>query len=420
MIRRYFLFGLITLLFSVSIYAQYEQTGGFARLRGMGNNPYVVDPYFMTTNPAWGGYYQNFLLGDLGSTAGPWAPGGVGQFILGNFHVGGGLSLGAMVTRNDFGGFSIGRLDPGTVIYTGTGTPTVSPLSNLVPGVTALNNNLELFGSYKSGNTSFGLGVAYASTSNEFNPPTGNGSVASASQFGVNAGLVTKLTGSILLDLGASLMMPSATLEPPTGSKIDFSQTFILANVRLFWDISSKLSFVPAIVFATSSGSADTFDVDLASTTLISVGLGLNYHVGDFTLAGGPGFATASITFNPDTLGMISAPHPELSWSAMIFPIWNLGVEWNLTDWFVGRFGYVYSTQSITREDGTTGNITEQIFTTFFGQQGATLGVGFRLGNFSLDATVNEDVLRQGLNNLGGNGPGAATFAYLSLAYSIP
>ncbi|HEX9739958.1 MAG TPA: hypothetical protein VGA29_04215 [Ignavibacteriaceae bacterium] len=51
---------------------------------------------------------------------------------------------------------------------------------------------------------------------------------------------------------------------------------------------------------------------------------------------------------------------------------------------------------------------------------GATVGVGFMLGNFTLDATVNEDVLRQGLNNLGGNGPGANTFAYLSLSYAMP
>jgi hypothetical protein len=96
MIRRYFLFGLITLLFSVSVYAQYEQTGGFARLRGIGNNPYVVDPYFMTVNPAWGGHYQNFLFGDLGSQTTPWGSGGVGQFIATNFHLGSGFSLGAM------------------------------------------------------------------------------------------------------------------------------------------------------------------------------------------------------------------------------------------------------------------------------------------------------------------------------------
>jgi hypothetical protein len=48
---------------------------------------------------------------------------------------------------------------------------------------------------------------------------------------------------------------------------------------------------------------------------------------------------------------------------------------------------------------------------------GATVGVGFRFGDFSLDATDNEDVLRQGFNTIGGGGP---TFAYLTTSYALP
>ena len=60
---------------------------------------------------------------------------------------------------------------------------------------------------------------------------------------------------------------------------------------------------------------------------------------------------------------------------------------------------------------------SETVNTFFTPAPGATVGVGFRLGSFSLDATVNEDVLRQGLANIGGNGP---TLAYLSASYAIP
>jgi len=435
MIRRYFLFGLITLLFSVSVYAQYKQTGGFARLRAMGNNPYVVDPSVMTVNPGWAGYYHNFLFGDLGFTAGAFQPGGVGQFVAANFHVGGGLALGGMLTRNDFLGAGIGNLDPGGLVGqintyledAGFPQPTGSPTY-----VVGLNNNLELMGSIKSGNTAFGLGVAYASTTNEFAPDTGNGAIGSASQLGFNAGIVTKLTGSFLLDVGASFIMPSTDFEPAVGTKTEFSQTIILVNARIFWQYSSKLEFVPAVAFITASGTSDlgtpsttgtATSTDLPSLTLIAVGIGMNYEVGDFLLAGGPGFATIS-SKRPEVANV----SPELTTSAFVFPIWNLGVEWNMNDWFVARFGYFAATLRTTTETAASATaVNELIITSFAGPYGpstvgggATVGVGFRLGNFSLDATVNEDVLRQGFNNFGGGGLTGATFAYLSLSYAMP
>jgi hypothetical protein len=282
------------------------------------------------------------------------------------------------------------------------------------------------------GSTSFGLGLAYASTTNESSPAGGQTATGSASQFGVNAGLVTKLTSSFLLDAGFSLVMPSASFEPGQGNTTESSQTIILVNARVFWNVSSKLAFVPSVGFVSASGTVDngttqtTTSTDLPSYSVISVGLGSNYHVGDFLLAGGLGFATASRTISS------TETTPELSTSAFIFPVWNLGVEWLMNEWLVARFGYVATTQSVTTESNATqtpetNDINEVIVSSFGGPYGvssvgggATVGVGFRLGNFSLDATVNEDVLRQGLNNLGGNGGGANTFAYLSLSYSMP
>jgi len=411
MIRRYFLTGIITILLSVSVFSQYEQTGGYARLVGMGNNTYVVDPYGITVNPAWAGFYHNFLFGDLGSQQGaPFGTGGIGQFVAANFHVGGGLSLGALLARNTFNGFSISRLDPFGV---------VNGLNGIIPvNIPNLDNNLELFGSFKSGNTAFGFGVAYASTTNESTPAGGSTSTGSASQIGFNAGIVTKLSGNFMLDLGASLMLPGASFEPGTGGTSEVSQTIIIVNGRFFYQYSSKLAFVPVVAFITNSGTIENGNAtpstttDLVSNTLIVVGIGINYQVGDFLLAGGPGFATASSTTS-------STPtSPEVSTSALVFPIWNLGTEWNMNDWFVARLGYVASTQNVTTESvASATTINENIITTFTGLQGATVGVGFRLGNFSLDATVNEDVLRQGFNNIGGGSP---TFAYLSASLAIP
>jgi hypothetical protein len=416
MFRRYLLPFLISITICFSLFAQnVKQTGGYARILGMGNNPYLVDPYFITVNPAWGSQYPNFLFGDLGGGNLNFGPGGNGQFVSANFHLGGGLTIGGILSRNDFQGVSISRLDPlGLVNILNSAAGSSS--------VIGLENNVELMGSIKSGNFAFGLGIALASTNNEFNPAQGDGFVGSATQLGFNAGILARLTPRIKLDGSVSLILPSASWDPvaPDG-KLEASQTIILVNGRAFIDISSKLSFVPTLLFLTASGSVDNGLVDpstssdLQSYSAIVVGAGTNYSVGDFLLAGGVALSTFSVT----TPG-IEDVTPELTDSRFIFPIWNLGVEWNLTDWFIGRFGYFAATGSNTDEqDAPGGRISDvnELITTFHQPLGATVGVSFRLGNFSLDATVNEDVLRQGLNNIGGGGP---TFAYLSLAYAIP
>jgi hypothetical protein len=298
----------------------------------------------------------------------------------------------------------------------------VGEINSFGANVIPLNNNVELMGAFRAGNISLGFGVAYASTNNEFAPANDEDGplVQSASQLGINAGILARFTPGFRLDAGASFIFPSASVEPEDGS-LEVSQTIILINARAFIDISSKLALVPVVTFVTTSGTInddidpDGEETDTPSNTLLLIGAGTNYTVGDFLLAGGLAFATQSTT-TPE----VEDVTPELSDSRSVFPIWNLGIEWNLTDWFVGRVGYVATTESNTEESESgseADEIDETIFTSFSRPLGATLGVGFRLGDFSLDAVVNEGVLREGLNNIGGGG---ATFAYLSLAYSIP
>ncbi|QQS37033.1 MAG: hypothetical protein IPM56_03505 [Ignavibacteriales bacterium] len=414
MIRRYFASFAIVLFLITSGFAQnVEKTGGYARLLGMGNNPYVMDPYSSTINPAWGAVYDNFLFGDLGAQGG----GNAGQFVSANFGVGKDFTLGMILARNDFNGFSISRLDPGGLLGQGV----VNTLNSIVPGaVIGLQNNFEIMGTMTFGKTSVGLGIAYASTKNDNTPAGGGGTEGSASQIGINAGVLAQISGNLKLDLGASFVLPGATFKPSatgqTESKV--SQTIIGVNARLFWRYTSKLSFVPTVGFLTASGTADngtvspSTSVDLPSVTAITAGFGINYQVGDFLLAGGPAFATTSIT-TP------SVPNvsPELKTSALTFPLWNLGLEWKMNDWLIGRMGYVGATSSVTNESAATATTINEVVGTQFVPYGATFGVGFRLGNFSLDGTVNVEVIRQGLNNIGNFGP---TFAYMSASYAIP
>jgi hypothetical protein len=87
-----------------------------------------------------------------------------------------------------------------------------------------------------------------------------------------------------------------------------------------------------------------------------------------------------------------------------------------MLDWLIARFGYISLTGSISTESAASATTINETISTLYGPTGAYVGLGFRLGNLSIDGTVNSDVLRQGFNNIGGGG---ATFAYLSMSIAF-
>lgn len=384
----------------------FDRSGGYARIQSLGNNPFVVDPEDMKTNPAYAAYYQNFLWGDLGSSALS-DNNGVGQFAGFSLKITPVITIGGLLTRKDFQSQSIGLLDPTNVV---SAVNRFEGPNAVVP----LDNNLGLFGSYQLNKMVLGLGVAYASTINRSTPASGIGDEGSASQFGLNAGLILEVNKDLDVDVDASLIFPSATYAPGAGSKTSASNTLLMVDARAFYKITPKITLVPLVNFGTVSGTLDFNgrNSDLPSSTMLGVGVGVNYRQGDFLLAGGPSFNYTSTT-NP-SIPNVSA---EESNSTFTFPAWNLGAEWNLTDWLIARFGYVASTTNDTWQNAVSDTQTEEYKRTSFGvNDGATLGIGLRFGQFGLDATVNEEILRQGLNNIGG---GKATLAYISASYAF-
>ena len=387
-----------------------QKTGGFARLQAMGNNPYILDPFNMTLNSAWGAYYSDFIMGDLGSTATAFGNDGVGQFIGANFKVGSRMTLAVFLTRTDFSGlFSVLNLDPYGV---------VNRINNLGGAVVALNNNVGLQGTYSLGKHKLGFGLSYASTTNEFNPANGDPTAGSASQLGLNFGYVSQLTGNLLVDVSLSLSFPGATHEQPNRAEISVSETIISLNARTFIRLSQKFRIVPTLQFVTASRSeevpttgTESESRDGISNSVFILGVGFMYQTGDFLFAGGPAYVTQSAT-----VASVENVSPELSNGFTGFPIWNLGGEWSFADWIVGRMGYMAVTGSISNESAADASSANEAIQTIYGPTGFWLGLGFRTSGFSLDATINDDVLRQGLNAIGGLG---ATFAYISLSVAL-
>ncbi len=387
-----------------------EKSGGFARLRAMGNNPYIIDPFNMTLNSAWGAYYSDFIMGDLGSTATAFGNDGAGQFIGANFKVGSRMTLAVFLTRTDFSGlFSILNLDPYGV---------VNRINNISGGVVALNNNVGLQGTYSLGKHKLGFGLSYASTTNEFNPANGDPTTGSASQLGLNFGYVSQLSGSLLLDASLSLSFPGATYEQPNQAETSVSETIISFNARTFIRLSQKFRIVPTLQFVTASRSeevpttgTDSESRDGTANSVFILGVGFMYQTGDFLFAGGPAYVSQSAT-----TASVENVQPELSSGFSGFPIWNFGGEWSFADWIVGRMGYMAVSGSISNESAASDTEVNEAIQTIYGPTGFWLGLGFRASGFSLDATVNDDVLRQGLNNIGGGG---ATFAYISVSMAF-
>lgn len=404
---------IVLISFSTLTSQTFDRSGGYARVMSLGYNPYVVDPEFIKYNPAWTGMYKNFVWGDFGgSSFGPYASSG--QFVGFNFGITDNLTLGAMLTRDDFMSVfdamynfgSIGRLDPGFLV----------PQINSIVGagsVVPLNNNIEVLGSFRVGQIIIGAGISYAASTNELKPAVGGTQTGSASQIGFNAGLLMELSRKFTLDASVMFMSPSASFEPATGTKTELSQTFIGAQGRLFWKFNNNVSFVPAVKFYSASGTVDAGgkSSDLNSITLLNAGFGIQYRNDDFMLVGGPALQTISTTFPA-----VPTVSPELTTSSFYFPVWNLGAEWFATDWLTARAGYIASTYSTTNESAASVTTKNETTITGYMPGNVTLGLGFRFGGFALDATMNVDVLRQGLNNIGGGTP---TFAYISSSYAF-
>lgn len=166
-------------------------------------------------------------------------------------------------------------------------------------------------------------------------------------------------------------------------------------------------------MFYTASGdvTVDGDSEDLPSVMGLGFGVGLTYQVGNLIISGGPALLYETMTF-----AAVTDENPELEDSRVTFPQWNLGAEWYFTDWLLGRVGYVASTSSVTYQYPASLTTVDEYSFTDYGRGDIRLGVGFRFGGFTLDATVNDDVLREGFNLVGG---GTHSFAYLSASYAF-
>jgi hypothetical protein len=432
--------------------------GGIARQIAMGGsqagsglilNPFIMDdPSLMLLNPAYQAMYKDYAWMNLG---GGTALGGfpltdegyTHQYAGVSFALGKEMVIGTILSYDPSAVNAVGGLI-GNIAQRGTQS---------IPGVA---NVWELLFGYDAGDLDVGLGVTYGRSNNDttFNAggATGNAE-ASANMFGVRAGINFNMGSGNSVEAYATFRSDDATDKitatptptAPFDGEYSASATELDFGARAKMKVSNKFSFVPfarvAILSAEPKEDVRPATITTAPTSFevnvmgFAVGLGGELRTADFFMAGGLSFQTVSAeikTNNPNTTPSATSTKTTLTYTSL--PMFNVGGEWWFTDWLAGRGGYQRAIATIKREYEVTapaGNTTGEANTTFphsfiaisgFGPGNTdgivTLGLGFKFGNFSLDATVSEQALRRGLGLIGA-ADNMNTFGVMNASYNF-
>jgi hypothetical protein len=426
------------------------KNGGIARQIAMGGsqagsglilNPFIMnDPALILLNPSYQAMYKDYA----------W------------MNIGGGTLTGLTTGNNGYGSqnagvaFALGReWSLGAILsYDPSAANAVAGLIGR-QSIPSIANVWELVAAYDMGSIDLGFGFMYGSSHNDGKttvpaPAVSTDNEASASMFGFRAGANIDLGGGSSFDVSGALRLDKATdnmknnpVQAGQGGEYSASGTEIQFSARGKFKMSNKVNFVPYGLFATLSAEPkeDSPPNSVPATTATreisamayAFGVGGEYRTPTFYMAGGLSLQSASLE-SKFSSGTATPTDSTNTATYFALPVVNLGGEWWFTDWLAGRAGYYRALAKIKNETETTsGGVTistensnsfPHSFLLVGGMNPATydgvvtLGLGFRFGGFSLDATISEEALRRGLGLIGSQ-DNINTFGYLNAAYSF-
>lgn len=471
-------FTIFVLLFVVGSYGLSQaKPGGIARQISLGGsnlgigvvmNPFIVDdPSRILLNPAQQARYRNYFWWNVGGgTLNGLSTGdnGYGNQNVGvSFGIGSKLTLGAILSYDPSAMAQVANTLQGQAPITIGGVtipaiPSYVPNANRGAGVTgpqaipSLGNVFQILAAYNVGTLDLGFAFMYgdASSTTTTNPAPNQSTEteASARMFGFTAGMNLDLGSGSSFGASAGLRLDKAkdivTINPVVagqGGEYSASGTEIMVDARLRLRMSNRVNFVPYAGFlnvtaeptqdAPVNGGVARTDSRKFSTMALGVGAGAEYHTPTVYVAGGVSFQTASVKMEFSQSTPPSGSTQTFTYTAI--PVFNIGAEWWFTDWLAGRGGYYRSPgkaniKGETTAGGTTTTTeTSQPIpnsamlvgginpTTYDGL--VTLGLGFKFGGFSLDATVSEEALRRGFGLVGAQ-DNINSFGYITTSYS--
>ncbi len=452
----FFLIVVSTMVFSQA------KPGGIAREAAMGGsqagtglvlNPFIMDdPSLMLVNPAYQAWYRDYGWVNIagGALTGTSTGGGpVGNDGYGHQNAGVAFSL------ND--SWNLGGIlsyDPTAVNFvsttiSGVAVPGFASFPSIVQGrapqpIPAVANVWEVVASHHVSSMDLGLGFMYGWSNSDLKNSAANprNTEASSNMFGFRAGAIFNLTNEDVLDLSGALRFENATdkIENSGGSAGNYSAsgTEFQFTGRLKCKASNKVNFIPygflGILNADPKentppvGTAATTVVEHANILAYGFGAGGEYRTQTFYLAGGVSWQSARLRGEYTPTSAAGTTTNTTTYSAI--PVVNLGAEWWFTDWLAGRGGYYRSIGNVNIKSESNANVSEgnvsapNSFVAIGGLNPATwdglvtLGLGFKFGNWSLDATVSDEALRRGLGLIGAQ-DNINTFGYMTASYNF-
>jgi len=378
---------------------------GTARFEALGSNPFIKDAAIdINRNPAWSGIYRHYAFGDVGrfsSTNGDKDSAYVlrEQYAGVNFRLGNQWSGGLVVNKNE------GEIFGGDIraVYQGLGIE-----APIVP--------IKLLLAVTTGKLNVGFAPYFARWSAKFQEDTieGKGGIISldnsSSIFGGTVGFLSSMKSTSWIEGAVDVKSNKyESKRTDTTAVVTFENTGGLEMDVFFrgWlkSGSSSVHIVPYVNFSMFNWDPTRTPALVGASTdeykkwSILAGIGLNMPIaGDGMLGAGisGGYGQDKLTSTSGSTGSTF----EAKVSSFTLPLFNVGVEWNFTDWMQGRVGLNRGISDEKIELTSTGTSTSSIeFSELFAtdpNQTITLGLGFQLDRFSIDGLIGERFFQSG------------------------
>lgn len=425
----FFLF--LVLSYSGVSYAQIGVTtaipSGQARFEALGYNPFIKDASIdLNRNPAWGGVYRDYTFGEIGR----YSPVNGNkdsayhlrdQYAGVNFRLGKQWSGGLVINKGE------GQIFGGDIRFAYEDLGIKAPI---VP--------IKLLLAYTSGSMNIGLSPYFARWSGKFQQDTGESSGTgvtnldnSSSVFGGTIGILSTKPGNSWTEGAIDIK-----INKYESQRVDTTSTTTFENsgglemnvfLRGWYKAgSSAARIVPYINFSMFNWDPTRTPVLVGAAAneyskwSLLAGIGVNLPIaGDGMLAGGisGGYLSNKLSTTSGSTGSSS----ESKFTSLILPQFNVGLEWNLTDWLQGRVGFARSIMDQKFKFKSSGTVTN---TTEFSELSASnpdqtisLGIGWQIDRFSLDGLVGEQFFQTGPHIL--SGKENDLFGRLSMSYNF-
>ncbi|RPI19403.1 MAG: hypothetical protein EHM58_01945 [Ignavibacteriae bacterium] len=420
MLKKHFTILLLLVIMTAGGFAQ-SIPSGTARVEALGLNPFIMDAATdINRNPAWGGYYRNYIFGDIGK-----AEGSDNAFYLDNQYLGVNFGLGktwnaGLVINKNEGIIFEGLFNTNETFRNSFISNPIVPIKLLV-GYTNSSKKLHV-----------GLAPYYGAWSSD----TISGANSLKKKSGVLGGTLGVVSimkngwveGNVdfrmnSFELTRVISEPASTVTYKNDGAME-----IAAALRAFFTVNrpNKINVVPYANFRMVNWQPNYVPVDPTGHDYkwfnLGVGIGVNMPVLDDGLfAGGLSFGMGSFediaTANNET--GITYNYKN---SSTTLPQFNAGLEWQFADWFTGRLGFMRSVIKIKEEySQTVGGVSSsaEVNNTFASNpdQTISLGAGFHFDRFSLEGTIGEKFFQRGPYIL--SGKGTDMFGVLSASYNF-